>query len=197
MGLPLGQGGGEGRRPRFSTGREGVREGQGACGVRAVRRATRSFPPQGGLFQERLSARGCGQGGESPESGYEHSIPWVRGRRTSGSLQGPHVASSQGNRKCPLALGCSSGAWGRGCQPGFFSRKFSPILTKSGCFLLRYLVQCPPPLPAPLLPAARPPSEGRGREPGLAHLCSPTSPRVTRATCAAVDSPSASNPGAA
>ena len=76
MGLPLGQGGGgEGRRPRFSTGKEGVREGRGVCGVRAARRAAGSFPHQGGPFQEQLSARGSGQGGESPESGYEHSIP--------------------------------------------------------------------------------------------------------------------------
>lgn len=56
------------------------REGRGQRGPGCVwgegsQKGRGKLPPQGGLFQERLSARGSGQGGESSESGYEKSIP--------------------------------------------------------------------------------------------------------------------------
>lgn len=67
-------------------------------------------------------------------------------------------------------LGGSSRARGGLSQRGF-SRTFSPILMKSGCFpVVPGTLPLLHPCRLPPLPAARHPSEGHGRAPGLATL---------------------------
>lgn len=51
---------------------------------------------------------GSGQGGESPESGYEQFVPWVRGRRTSDPSPG-HM--------WPRHRGTGSVLWSWGAVP--------------------------------------------------------------------------------
>lgn len=173
---------GEGRRPRVSTGRGRGQRGLGWVWGEGSQEGRGRFP-RGSLFQE-PPVSSVWAGRESPESGYEQFVPWVRGRRTS-SPSGAHLALSQGNKKCPLVLGQFQST-GRGCQRGF-SLDVQPHLNEVGAvFSCGTWHTAPTPAGSPLLPLPDTPSEGHGLAPGLATSVPPRAPGLTRATCPAV-----------
>lgn len=181
----------EGRRPRVSTGRGRGQRGLGWVWGEGSQEGRGEVPPEAACFRSLCQLGGVGREGSHQSLVMSSSSPGSEGE---GQAAPPAATFGlvTGEQEVSSGLGGSSRARGRGCQRGF-SRTFSPILMKSGCFLLWYLAHCPHPCRLPLLPAARHPSEGHGRAPGLATSVPPRAPGLTRATCPAVDSPSASN----
>lgn len=94
----------EGRRPGVSTGRGRGQRGLGWVWGEGSQEGRGEVPPQAACFRSLCQLGGLGREGSHQSLVMSSSSPGSEGKDKQ-PLWRPHVALSQGNKKCPLVLG--------------------------------------------------------------------------------------------